>query len=102
MGEPPRGPGLTELLQIGAMCGISIGIGTFAGYFIDRVTGTSPLVTFLGLAAGILGAASGSYRVIRPFVSAPNGARTQPASTQPAAPRGAPDTSPPGAPDTKD
>ena len=62
-------PGLVDLLQIGAVCGMAIGIGLFAGYLIDRAAGTPPLFTFLGLAVGIVGAATGSYRVIRPFVS---------------------------------
>jgi F0F1-type ATP synthase assembly protein I len=62
-------PGLTDLLQIGAVCGITIGLGVFIGYVADRAAGTPPLFTFIGLAVGIVGAATGSYRVIRPFVS---------------------------------
>lgn len=62
-------PGLVDLLQIGAVCGITIGLALFAGYLIDRAAGTPPLFTFLGLAVGIVGAAAGSYRVIRPFVT---------------------------------
>ncbi|MBV9096907.1 MAG: AtpZ/AtpI family protein [Frankiaceae bacterium] len=75
----PSAPRLTDLLQIGAVCGVAIGIGLFVGYLVDRAAGTPPLFTFLGLAVGIVGAATGSYRVIRPFVrgasdraSAPN------------------------------
>jgi F0F1-type ATP synthase assembly protein I len=55
-------------LSIGAICGVMIGIGVFAGYLLDRAAGTSPLLTFLGLAFGILGAATGSYFVIRPYL----------------------------------
>ncbi len=62
-------PGIYQLLQIGAMAGICIGIGTVAGLLLDRALGTSPLLVFLGLAVGILGAATGSYYVIRPFVT---------------------------------
>jgi len=69
MSEPRSAPQLVDLLQIGAICGITIGIGVFLGYLIDRVAGTPPLFTFLGLAVGIVGAAAGSYRVIRPFVA---------------------------------
>jgi F0F1-type ATP synthase assembly protein I len=61
-------PGLQDLLSIGAVCGVMIGIGVFAGYLLDRAAGTSPLLTFLGLAFGILGAATGSYFVIRPYL----------------------------------
>jgi len=61
-------PGLQDLLSIGAVCGVMIGVGVFAGYLLDRAAGTSPLLTFVGLAFGILGAATGSYFVIRPYL----------------------------------
>jgi F0F1-type ATP synthase assembly protein I len=66
-----QAPGLQDLLSIGAVCGVMIGLGVFLGYLLDRAAGTAPLLTFLGLAFGILGAAIGSYYVIRPFVSSP-------------------------------
>jgi F0F1-type ATP synthase assembly protein I len=66
-----QAPGLQDLLSIGAISGVMIGLGLFVGYLLDRAAGTSPLLTFLGLAFGILGAASGSYYVIRPFLSSP-------------------------------
>jgi F0F1-type ATP synthase assembly protein I len=47
---------------------VMIGVGVFAGYLLDKAAGTSPLLTFLGLAFGILGAATGSYFVIRPYL----------------------------------
>ena len=62
-------PGAYELLQIGAMCGLSIGIGAVVGLLLDGALGTSPLLVLLGIAIGILGAATGSYYVIRPFVT---------------------------------
>jgi F0F1-type ATP synthase assembly protein I len=62
--------GLRDLLSIGAVCGVMIGLGVFLGYLLDRAAGTAPLLTFVGLAFGILGAATGSYFVIRPFLSA--------------------------------
>jgi F0F1-type ATP synthase assembly protein I len=46
-----------------------IGIGVFVGYLLDRAAGTSPLLTFVGLAFGILAAATGSYYVIRPYLA---------------------------------
>ena len=55
---------------MGAVCGVMIGLGVFVGILLDRAAGTGPLLTFVGLAFGILGAATGSYYVIRPFVSA--------------------------------
>jgi F0F1-type ATP synthase assembly protein I len=69
--ENRQAPGLQDLLSIGAVCGVMIGLGLFLGYLLDRAAGTAPLLTFLGLAFGILGAAIGSYLVIRPFVSSP-------------------------------
>ena len=78
MVEPPgrrSAPGISELLQIGAMCGVSIGLGVLAGYLLDSVLGTTPLLVFVGLAIGIFGAGASSYYVIRPYVTdAPRGA----------------------------
>jgi len=65
-----QAPGLQDLLSIGAVCGAMIGIGVFVGYLLDKAAGTAPLLTFVGLAFGILGAASGSYYVIRPYLAA--------------------------------
>jgi len=70
-GPDRSAPGLQDLLSIGAVCGVMIGLGVFVGYLLDRAAGTSPLLTFVGLAFGILAAAIGSYYVIRPFVSSP-------------------------------
>jgi F0F1-type ATP synthase assembly protein I len=70
--RPPGGraaPGAFELLQIGAMCGVSIGLGLAVGLLLDRAFGTSPLLVLLGLVVGILGAAAGAYFVIRPYVT---------------------------------
>jgi F0F1-type ATP synthase assembly protein I len=69
-------PGLQDLLQVGAVCGVMIGLGVFLGYLLDRWLGTTPLLTFVGLAFGILGAATGSYFVIRPFISQTPGSDT--------------------------
>jgi F0F1-type ATP synthase assembly protein I len=60
--------GVQALLQVGAVCGVMIGLGVFVGYLLDRALGTSPLLVFIGLAVGIVGAATGSYYVIRPYV----------------------------------
>jgi F0F1-type ATP synthase assembly protein I len=65
----PAAPGPVQLLQLGAVCGMMIGLGVLLGYLADRALGTSPLLVFLGLAIGILGAGVGSYQLIRPFVT---------------------------------
>ena len=70
MAEQRSSVGLRDLLSIGAVCGVMIGLGVFVGYLLDRAAGTAPLLTFVGLGFGILGAATGSYFVIRPFLSA--------------------------------
>ena len=70
MPEARSAVGLRDLLSIGAVSGAMIGLGVFVGYLLDRAAGTAPLLTFVGLAFGILGAATGSYLVIRPFLSA--------------------------------
>ena len=69
MPDNRQAPGLQDLLSIGAVCGVMIGLGVFLSYLLDRAAGTAPLLTFIGLAFGILAAAIGSYYVIRPFVS---------------------------------
>jgi F0F1-type ATP synthase assembly protein I len=75
--DQQRAINLMDLLQVGAVCGLAIGIGVFLGYLLDRAAGTGPLLTFLGLAAGIVGAATGSWRVIRPFTAASREATTK-------------------------
>jgi F0F1-type ATP synthase assembly protein I len=62
-------PGAAQLLQLGATCGVMIGLGVLAGYLLDRALGTSPLLVFVGLAIGILAAATGSFFLIRPYVA---------------------------------
>jgi F0F1-type ATP synthase assembly protein I len=80
-------PGLVQLLQIGAVCGLCIGAGVFAGVLLDRALDSSPLLAFIGLAVGILGAGAGSYSVIRPYLAnASKGASDAAADAPPRAP----------------
>jgi F0F1-type ATP synthase assembly protein I len=74
----PRTPGPVELLQLGATTGLCIGLGIFLGYLLDQAAGTSPLLTFVGMAVGILGAATGAYYLLRPFVTGVRGGRRNP------------------------
>jgi F0F1-type ATP synthase assembly protein I len=62
-------PGAAQLLQLGATCGASIGLGVLVGYLLDQALGTSPLLVFVGLAVGIFTAAAGSFYLIRPYVT---------------------------------
>jgi F0F1-type ATP synthase assembly protein I len=65
--ERPPTVDLTTLLGIGAMFGVSVGLGVFLGVLGDHEWGTSPLFALLGLAIGIFVGAAGAYQVIRPF-----------------------------------
>jgi hypothetical protein len=68
-------PGAVQLLQIGATWGVMIGLGVLAGYGLDQALDTGPLLVFVGLAIGIIGGASGSYFLIRPYLTdVPDGA----------------------------
>ena len=67
--------GPAQLLQLGATCGVCIGLGVFLGYVVDRALGTSPLLTFVGMAIGILGAATGAFYLLRPYVTGARGGR---------------------------
>jgi F0F1-type ATP synthase assembly protein I len=58
-----------KLLQLGATWGVFVGLGVLIGYLLDRVAGTTPLLVFVGLALGIVGAATGSYFLIRPYLA---------------------------------
>jgi len=83
MGEPEgrpvtQTPGPAQLLQLGATAGVCIGLGVFLGYVVDRALGTSPLLTFLGMAIGILGAATGAFYLLRPYVTGARGGRRNP------------------------
>ena len=82
MAEPERPaiqtPGPAQLLQLGATCGVCIGLGLFLGYLVDRALGTSPLLTFVGMAIGIFGAAAGAFYLLRPYVTGARGGRRNP------------------------
>jgi F0F1-type ATP synthase assembly protein I len=66
MAKPPA-PNVMTLLGVGAMFGVSVGIGVFLGVLADHAASTSPLLALLGTAVGILGGAAGAYQVIRPY-----------------------------------
>jgi F0F1-type ATP synthase assembly protein I len=62
-------PGAFQLLQLGATCGVIIGLAVLGGYLLDQALGTSPLLVFVGVAVGIFGAGAGSFFLIRPYVT---------------------------------
>jgi F0F1-type ATP synthase assembly protein I len=65
--EQPPQINLMSLLGIGAMFGVCIGLGVFLGVLGDREWGTSPLLSLVGTAVGIVGGAAGAYQAIRPY-----------------------------------
>jgi len=71
-------PGGAELLKLGTTTGVCIGLGVFLGYLLDQAAGTSPLLTFVGMAVGILAAATGAYYLLRPFVTGTSEGRQTP------------------------
>lgn len=56
-------PGWSTLLGLGLTCGLSIGVGALLGWLVDRALGSSPLFIVIGLAVGIVCAAS--YTVVQ-------------------------------------
>jgi len=67
-----------QLLQLGVTCGVCIGLGIFVGYLLDRALGSAPLLTFVGMAIGILGAATGAFYLLRPYVTGAREGRQNP------------------------
>lgn len=54
--EPPREPRFLDLLALGTACALSIIVAGGLGYFLDNWLGTTPWLTFAGLAFGITSA----------------------------------------------
>ena len=81
MGEarpPVETAGPVQLLQLGVTCGVCIGLGVFVGYLLDRALDSAPLLTFVGMAIGILGAATGAFYLLRPYVTGAREGRQNP------------------------
>ena len=53
-----------QLVGIGWYVGICIAGGSFGGLWLDRKFDTGPLFTLLGLAAGIIVALAGMFRML--------------------------------------
>ena len=75
---PVQTAGPVQLLQLGATCGVCIGLGILVGYLLDQALGSAPLLTFVGMAIGILGAATGAFYLLRPYVTGARGGRQNP------------------------
>ena len=62
---------LLRLLGIGWYVGVSIAGGGIGGYLLDRHLGLNPLMTLLGIGAGIVVAVFGMFRMLQAVLSAP-------------------------------
>ena len=58
-----------RLLGIGWYVGVSIAGGGIGGYWLDTQLGLSPLMTLLGIGAGIAVAVFGMYRMLMAVLS---------------------------------
>lgn len=71
-GTPDRGrartPSLGDLFWVGTACAISVVAGMGIGYLLDEAAGTTPWLTFAGLAFGIVSAVLLAVRQLRRFV----------------------------------
>lgn len=59
-----RLPPTVRLIGIGWYFAICIVLGLVGGVLLDRVAGTAPLLTLVGLAVGLLAAFYGGYRML--------------------------------------
>ena len=57
-----------RLLGLGWYVVTAIGVGVAAGIFIDRWADTTPILTLVGLALGILAAFWGMLRMVSPLL----------------------------------
>ena len=55
---------LGRLGGIGWFVGITIALGAYGGYWLDKQLGTAPVLTVLGLALGVLAASVGMVRLL--------------------------------------
>ncbi len=59
-----RLPPTARLIGIGWYFAVCIVAGVVGGVFLDRVAGTTPLLTLLGLLLGLVAAFYGGYRML--------------------------------------
>jgi F0F1-type ATP synthase assembly protein I len=63
--EDNSSPGLMDLLSMGISAGLTIGVGLVAGLLADDWLHTSPALTFVGLALGVIAAVALMVRLVR-------------------------------------
>ncbi len=65
---PQSGPSLSDLLGLGATAAGCIALGVGGGYWLGSATGSGPVVTFSGLAVGLIAAVAASYVRIKRYL----------------------------------
>lgn len=65
---PPPEPNFLDFLSLGTACALSIIVAGGLGYLIDNWLGTTPWLTFVGLAFGIVSAVLMAVHRLRPFL----------------------------------
>ncbi len=70
-GDPAERPtiaaSLGDFFWLGTACALSVVIAGAAGYFLDAWLGTTPWLTFVGLAFGIVSAVMIGYKALRRY-----------------------------------
>jgi F0F1-type ATP synthase assembly protein I len=61
-------PAAVRLIGIGWYFAVCIVIGVVGGVLLDRVTGTAPLLTLVGILLGLVTAFYGGYRMLMEVV----------------------------------
>ena len=67
-GGPSRTPRMGDFFWIGTACALSVLIGGGGGYLLDNWLGTTPWLTFAGLAFGIVSAVLLTVNNVRKFI----------------------------------
>lgn len=63
-----RSPTMGDLFWVGTACAISVVAGLGLGYLLDQWAGTTPWLTFAGLAFGVVSAVLLAVRQLRRYV----------------------------------
>ena len=73
--DPPKRPGVTTLealtvaSQAGITLAVAVGLGIFAGHWLDEQLHTGILFTLIGAFVGLAGASVSSVRIYRAFLA---------------------------------
>jgi F0F1-type ATP synthase assembly protein I len=66
--ERNRAPGIIDFLSMGLASALCLVLGGGIGYGIDALAGTSPILTFVGLAFGVVAAVLVTITQVRKYL----------------------------------